>query len=237
VVPYLPHIALMVVVLASLRAGPETVADSSRGIPRFSRPRFRGSRFRSVVAPMAPWVFAAPAIAFGLLPTVTGADQAHDGIALTAGITGLCALAGVLIQPTARRLSNGPGGNRASAVGLLAIAAGLALAAVTVVERQAWMLVPCSVVLGCAYGLCLVAGLVEVQRLADQRTLAAATAVFYALTYLGFAAPFLLTLATPLAGYPESLTAAAALALGTAALIARRSRRPEVPGQARERAR
>ncbi len=35
-VPYLPHIALMAIVLASLRAAPQTVAESSRGIPRLS---------------------------------------------------------------------------------------------------------------------------------------------------------------------------------------------------------
>ena len=97
----------------------------------------------------------------------------------------------------------------------------------TATSRQIWMLVPSSIVLGCAYGLCLVAGLVEIQRLADQRALAALTAAYYTLAYLGFAAPYLLALAASLAGYPTLLTAAAALALGTAALITWRSRYPE----------
>ncbi|HEY7690773.1 MAG TPA: MFS transporter [Gaiellaceae bacterium] len=228
--PFLPHIALTAGILLSLRSVPETVAAGRRRV-QLSAPGLRSPRFRAVVAPMAPWVFAAPAIAFALLPSLVGADRAGDGIALTAGITTLCALAGVLIQPLARRLDTGARGNHAATVGLVVLAAGLTLGAGAAADRDTWMLVPASLVLGCAYGLCLVAGLVEVQRLADPRVLAAATATYYALAYLGFAAPFLLTLVAPLAGYPALLTALAGLALGTGGLVTRRSRRLEPYGQ------
>ena len=73
----------------------------------------------------------------------------------------------------------------AGAAGLLVLPAGLVLAAVTAWAGETWMLVPCAVVLGCAYGRCLVAGLLEVQRLADAGTLAGLTAAYYALTYVG----------------------------------------------------
>jgi hypothetical protein len=43
------------------------------------------------------------------------------------------------------------------------------------------------------------------------------------MSYLGFAAPYLLSLAAHLAGYPILLTITAALALDTAALVTRRS--------------
>ncbi len=220
IVPYLPHVALMAVVLVSLRTTPETVTSSVRRVS-FSLPGVLSARFRGVVGPMAPWVFAAPAIAFALLPSVVGAEDATDGIALTAGITALCALAGVLIQPLARRLDAGPENNRAATTGLLVLVAGLALGAFTAEVGQTWMLVPCAVVLGSAYGLCLVAGLIEIQRLADPRALASLTAAYYALTYLGFAAPYLLTLAAHLTSYSTLLMIAAALALGTAVLITR----------------
>jgi hypothetical protein len=95
------------------------------------------------------------------------------------------------------------------------------LGAVTAQARQIWLLVPCAIVLGSAYGLCLVAGLVEVHRLAGDRTQAGLTATYYALAYLGFAAPYLIVLAAHLASYAILLTVAAALALGTAALITR----------------
>jgi MFS family permease len=221
VVPYLPHIAVMAVVLLLLRQAPETVTAGHRPALRRPPPGLHSTRFRTVVAPMAPWVFAAPAIAFALLPSVVGAGHATDGIALTATITALCALAGVLIQPLARRLDTRSRRNRAAITGLLVLAAGLVLGAVTAQAQQVWLLVPCAIVLGSAYGLCLVAGLVEIHRLADDRTLAGLTATYYALTYLGFAAPYLIVLAAQVASYAILLTVAAALALGTAALITR----------------
>ena len=190
-------------------------------MPRLSTPGLRSPRFRTVVAPMAPWVFAAPAIAFALLPSLAGAGQASNGIALTAAIAALCALAGILVQPLARRLDLRPGRNRAAAAGLLVLAAGLVLGAVTAQAREVWLLVPSAIVLGCAYGMCLVAGLVEVQRLAGSNGAAGLTAIFYALTYLGFAAPYLIVLGTHLASYAVLLAVAALLALGTAALITR----------------
>lgn len=171
---------------------------------------------------MAPWVFAAPAIAFALLPSVVGAEHAAHEIALTAAITSLTALAGVLIQPLARRLENHAQSNRAAIAELLVMTGGVALAAVTAQVDQIWLLVPCAIVLGSAYGLCLVAGLLEIGRLADEDALAGLTAAYYALTYLGFAAPYLLALAAHLASYPFLLTIAAALAFSTAVLVARR---------------
>jgi hypothetical protein len=78
-------------------------------------------------------------------------------------------------------------------------------------------------VLGSAYGLCLVGGLVEIQRLADRRSLAGLTAAYYALAYLGFGAPYLLALGSHFASYSILLTIAAALALTTAAFVTRRS--------------
>ena len=225
VVPYLPHVALMAVVLVFLQGAPETVAENEGGTVHLSLPGVRTSRFRGVIGPMAPWVFAAPAIAFALLPSVVGAGHATDGIALTAAITALCALAGVLIQPLARRLDARGRGNRAATTGLLVLVGGLALGAVTAGARDTWMLVPCAIVLGSAYGLCLVAGLVEIQRLADQGALARLTAAYYALTYLGFAAPYLLALGSHLASYSILLAITAALAMSTAAHVTRRASR------------
>jgi MFS family permease len=221
VLPYLPHLAVMAVVWVLLRRAPETVTAGRQRVPRLSTPGLRSRRFRTVVAPMAPWVFAAPAIAFALLPSLAGAGRASNGIALTAAIAALCALAGILVQPLARRLDLRPGRNRAAAAGLLVLAAGLVLGAVTAQAGEVWLLVPSAIVLGCAYGMCLVAGLVEVQRLAGSNGAAGLTAIFYALTYLGFAAPYLIVLGTHLASYAVLLAVAALLALGTAALIIR----------------
>jgi MFS family permease len=217
VIPYVPHIALAVAVIALLRDAPETVVARPAAATVAALPPRGRARFRRVVVPSAPWVFAAPAIAFALLPAVVGADHAADGTAFVAAVTALTAFAGVLVQPLARRLEH-----RAGVAGLVVLAAGLGLAAVTAETKLLWLLVPCAIVLGCAYGLCLVAGLVEVQRIASGHDLARLTAVFYAFTYIGFAAPYLLALGAQVAGYALLFGITAALALATAALVAPR---------------
>src|ERR687887_1810626 len=128
-VPYLPHVALMAVVLLLVRSAPETVAGGGGRAVRLAPPGLSSARFRRVVGPMAPWTFAAPVIAFALMPSVVGADKASDGIALTAAITTLCAFTGVLIQPLGRRLDAHAHSNRAATTGLLVLTAGPALSA------------------------------------------------------------------------------------------------------------
>jgi predicted MFS family arabinose efflux permease len=226
VTAYLPHIALMAVVLISARGVPETVLGDRRGAVRLSIPAARHPRFRRVVGPMAPWVFATPAVAFALLPSVVGANRASDGIALTAAITSLVALAGVLIQPVARRLEARARGRGAGTIGLLVATVGLLLSAVAADAQDVWLLVPCAVVLGSSYGMILVSGLIEVQRLAVDGAVAGLTAAYYVLTYLGFAAPYLLALAAHAAGYPVLLAITALLAFGTATLVGYRERSP-----------
>jgi MFS family permease len=218
VVPYLPHTGLMVGVLLAVRRAPETVTARSARRPVLVG--FGDPRFRRRVWPMAPWVFAAPAIAFALLPSVVGADRTANGIALTALITAICAFSGVLVQPLGRRLDAG-GEGRAARSGLLVLVAGLSLAALTAASEETWMLIPTAIVLGVAYGLCLVAGLVEIQRLAEPHAQGGLTAVYYALTYLGFGAPYLLAVAAHAASYAVLLAGAAALALATAGLVGR----------------
>lgn len=220
IVPYIPHLALMVAVLMLLRGAPETVRERGRLVLRLAPAGTRHPRFRSIVRPMAPWTFAAPVIAFALLPSVVGADRATNGIALTAAITALTALAGVLVQPLARRLSH------PATVGLLVVVAGMVLAAVAAEVGQAWLLVPAGIVLGAAYGISLVAGLLEVQRIAGEGSLAGLTAAYYVLTYLGFAAPYLLALGSHIASYPALLALTAVMALATAVLVSRPRRGP-----------
>jgi len=225
VVPYLPHLVLAAGVLPLIRAAPDTVSGGEPAPLTLALPAIRSRRFRTVVAPMAPWVFAAPAIAFALLPSVVGAARHADGVALTAAISSLTALAGVLIQPLGKRLDTGRQANLAATTGLLVAVAGLALAAFTAHAQETWLLVPNSIVLGCAYGLCLVAGLVEVQRLADARAAGGLTAIYYTLTYLGFASPYLLSLAAHLASYTLLLAITAGLALTSGAIVTRQGAR------------
>ena len=137
----------------------------------------------------APWVFAAPAVAFAFLPAAVGADRLSGGVAVTGAVTALTALAGVLIQPAARALDGLRWRWPVGMVGLLVCAAGLAL-------------------------------LIEVGRLARPEAVGSLTSVYYALAYLGLTTPYLLTLASPLAGYRTLLLILAATALTSAAAVA-----------------
>jgi hypothetical protein len=219
VVPYMPHVVLMLAVLLGLRDIPETVQPHAGPIEVIRLPRRSARRFRRLVVPIAPWVFAGPAIAFALLPSVVGTGRSADGIALTAAITCITALAGVVIQPLARRLEAGPRNHAGALLGLVVLAGGLALGALAADVRENWLLFPCAIVLGSAYGVCLVAGLLEVQRLAAEGALAGLTATFYVFTYLGFAAPYLIALAAHATSYAVLLLIASGLALLTAAIV------------------
>jgi hypothetical protein len=213
----------MIVVLLSLRGVPETIRPGEARSTAIRLPAESARRFRRIVVPAAPWVFAAPAIAFALLPSIVGTAHAADGVALTATITCLTALAGVMIQPIARRFEAG------APPGLIVMGIGLALAALAAQARQDWLLFPCAIVLGSAYGLCLVAGLVEVQRLAPTRAVAGVTATFYVFTYLGFAAPYLMTVAARAASYAVLLLIASGLAFLTAAVVGQAHRTVYTP--------
>jgi dipeptide/tripeptide permease len=81
-----------------------------------------------------------------------------------------------------------------------------------------------AVVLGSGYGCCLVSGLLQTQRIAPAGELAGLTAVYYALTYVGFAAPVVLALLAHLVPYPALLLGMAGLAAATLAVALTGSR-------------
>jgi MFS family permease len=182
-VPYLPHVVLGVVVTVLLLAtpGPAPAHPARRvvGLPRAGRRRFRRG-----VAPVAPWVFGCGAISFAWLPAEVGGS---GGVGFAGVITGVTLAAGIGVQPLARRL--GPGASRA---GLGFAATGIVLGAVAVAGEATWLLLPVAVVLGSGYGCCLVSGLQETEALTEPAERGATVSLFYALTYLGFAAPFAL---------------------------------------------
>jgi MFS family permease len=215
VVAYVPHLIVMAVTVPVLFGAPETVTHRQpvpalRTILRV--PAAGHVRFRRIVAPAAPWVFAAPAISFAVLPGLVSGQTGSFEVGFAALIAGLTLALGVSIQPFARRLDT-VGDVRGTLAGLAAVTAGVLLGALAGASHSWPLVVPAAILLGCGYGLCLVSGLLEIQRLASGEDLAALTAVFYALTYIGFAAPIVLA-------ELERLTSATVLLLCAAALVA-----------------
>ena len=192
-VPYLPHLALLVVAVAVIAGARETrVADPGRPHGALVRAAdlFK-PRLRAVVLPLAPWVFGSAAIALAYLPGLVDGALGGSALAFTAVVTMLTALAGIAVQPAARRISAG-GHSALVASSLAIVTAGLVVSAVAAAQTSPSLVVVAVLVLGAGYGACQVCGLQEITRLARPEALAGLTAVYQAVSYLGFALPFVL---------------------------------------------
>lgn len=227
VAPYLPHLLVMLVVVPAVWRVPETVTDPgvTAFISRLRVPIASSRRFLTMVVPLAPWVFTAASISFALMPGVVSRHTSPYGLLFAAVTAGTTLGFGVGVQPYARRL-DAAAASRGAVAGLVAVISGL-LADALAAELISWPLVLVgAALLGSGYGLCLVSGLLEVQRIAAPGELAGLTAVFYALTYIGFASPILLSALDSAAGYPVLLLVTAALAALALVSVQRERRAP-----------
>ena len=207
---YLPHLVIVALAVGPALRAPETVrtAPGGRSILVSSA---ASRRFRAVVAPSAPWVFIAPSIAFAALPALIVDDLGSFQVGFAALTAALTLGVGVAVQPLARRLDRvSPG--RGLAVGLVCTLAGLLLAALASAVSRWPPALAADLLFGAGYGLCLVSGLLEVQALAAPGELASLTAIFYALTYVGFAAPLVVAELQHVLRAPLVLLAGAGLA-------------------------
>jgi predicted MFS family arabinose efflux permease len=235
VVAYVPHLVLMALVLPGLWRAPETLSAGAmdpRGVlARLRVPSAKHSRFLAVVGPPAPWVFGGPAIAFAVLPTALSAHTKGYGIIFSGVSAGVTLAVGVAVQPLARQLDRVDGA-RAVSAGVSGTVLGMLLAAASVHLGNPWLSFAADAFLGVGYGFGLVGGLLEVQRLAPPDELARLTAVFYTLTYVGFALPLILAELTGVADYTVLLLVLAGVALFSLAFLRSRSpRHPTVAGR------
>ncbi|WP_205475077.1 MFS transporter [Nocardioides sp. SYSU D00038] len=189
--PYLPHLVLGVVALVLLlpAPGPRPLDPPRRSLLRVPAVT-RGRRFLLVVAPSAPWVFGCVTLSFAYLPGELGGSQ-RGAVAFAGLLTGLTLGSGVAVQSLARRLDD----RRpllAGQAGLVCALLGLAAGVGALTWETRWALLLSAPLLGAAYGCVLVSGLRETERLSAPDERGATVAVFYALTYAGFAAPYLL---------------------------------------------
>jgi MFS family permease len=225
VLPYVPHVVVVTASLLLLAGAPETVRKRSSGDRRAAGVRdLAHPRFVRVVIPFAPWVFAAPAIAFAFLPGAIGDHPHGDTVVFASAVAGATAAIGVLVQPVGRPL-NAKTDGRGPAGGLALLVAGLLAGVLATASDSPFLVIVAALLLGGAYGLCLVSGLLEVQRIAHPDDLASLTAVYYAFTYLGFAAPIVLAELARVASHQALLAAAAGLAALTLMLVVVQARR------------
>jgi MFS family permease len=220
--PYAVHILLSLLVLPALLRAPETVPRS----------RVHGSlwldlqvplaghrRFLRVVLPTAPWVFGAAGIAYAMMPKLVEAQLGELNLAFATLLTVLTLGTGALVQPQVSRLNSLTRG-RALLVGMALMFVGVLSALATSVTLSPVLAVGTGILLGAAYGITVVAGLVEIQRISTPSDLAGITGVYYSLTYVGFLLPVAFASLSDFAGYPLMLSLLAAACAGCLALTA-----------------
>ena len=234
VVPYLPHLVIGTAAAAVLAGTPEGSAERP-GRPQPAGRRWppaavRTRRFWLAVAPGSPLVFGSVALAIVVLP-----EEVTSARTLSAGFAGLMTAlsfaTGVAVQPFARRLPDMLAG---AVAGLVCAAAGAAVGIAAAASSDRVLAGVAALLLGLAYGLCLVSGLRQAEHMAGPDERGAVIACYYALAYLGFVVPYLVAGLGALAGKTGAFVALtviiAALALwtaGYAASLRRASQRPD----------
>lgn len=218
-------VAAAIVVLASLAvivaAGPRDVSGPAPAPdPGPATPSAQGvSRALSWAMPLAPWVYASATLGFVTLPT-----RLHTALAapIAAGTATLIVngVSGV-VQVLARTRRWGP---QTGTAGAALAAIGYVVAAMAPPTLTPALGLPLLLILGCASGLCLREGLIDLEAAAPQHLRGALTGAFYVVTYIGFAVPLLLATVDSAVSV-SILCAMAALASVTAVGRAARLRR------------
>lgn len=205
VLPYVVHLTLVVLVLPWMWRTPETqpravVRDDGAVVKRRLVPRVAfTSKFLWAVAAWAPWVFGTVSVAFATMPTQV---EVSRPIVFIGAIAVVALGTGVAIQPAAAKFleRTTPQWMPLSVLGLSAACLGMLSGAATVYLQWIPLAFVTAMLLGASYGVMMVAGLSEVEILAGKDDLGALIGVFYALTYIGFFVPFVLSLVAPIVG-------------------------------------
>ncbi|MEU2039975.1 MFS transporter [Nocardia niwae] len=222
---YLVDVGLCLITAVWVRRAPETVPRrpiSGRLRDDLRIPAAGHRRFRTIALPAALWLFTSAAAAYAVLPALVAPRVGTAPIAFSAMVCLVTLGCGFAVQSVARRIDR-PGTARAAAAALIAVTIGMALAALASGLLTLWATVAAAAVLGAGYGIGLVAGLQEIERIARPDDLAGLTAVFYSASYLGFGTPALLSFLhdTYGLGYPAMFGAGALAAAGCLALVLR----------------
>jgi MFS family permease len=200
-------VVAIVIAVAAAQGADVTAPATAHDLEQSAPTRHGGAWALSWAMPLAPWVFASATIGFITIPA-----RMHVGLAASLAVgTATLIVNGVsgLIQVIARSRGWGP---QAGTVGAVLAALGYAGTAAAPPTIPLALGLPLLVILGCASGLCLREGLIDLEAAAPQRVRGALTGAFYTVTYIGFGLPLLLTLA--------GSTAASAIILAVMAVLA-----------------
>ena len=169
-------------------------------------------RFVRVVIPVAPWVFGCAGAAYALLPQLLSDSAGGAPIAFSGLMTVITLGCGVGVQMLGSLVDTHKSA-RASAIAMGVITIGAILGALAAHSLSLPLGIASAATMGAGYGLALVAGLSEVQRIAGERELAGLTAVYYSISYTGFFIPMAFSALAPYIGFTNLFIIGSALAL------------------------
>ncbi|WP_314457603.1 hypothetical protein [uncultured Microbacterium sp.] len=191
-------------------------------------PRPARSTFFRVVLPLAPWVFAAPALSFAVGPSLVSERLPGFTVGFATVVTVITLGVGWVTQIFSGHLATLLRG-RMGLVGGSLIATGALLLLIAASSQQVWIVLAAAPVFGAGYGLAMVFGLSTTQTLAKPQDLAGITAAYYSLTYLGFLLPAALAALSAYAPMWVLLGATAAACALCTAVAGRGIRRINAP--------
>ena len=227
-IPYFLQIVLSLPAFALLFRVPETRETGHRAVrgsllSDLAVPTLRHPRFLLVAAPIAPWVFGAAGVAYAITPALM-TSQVATPVAFSALLTILCLAFGFGIQQAGVNI-NTPRSARGPIVSMIFVITGMIAAAWMSSHLTIFWAMVTAILLGCAYGMCLISGLTEVQQLASPDELAGLTAAFYVLTYVGFFFPMILTKLSHIFSYEIMLGFGVVVAIVTLGVLFSQSRK------------
>ena len=210
VAPYVTQVLISVVAgLALLLARPIQRTEMS---PTAARLKDRESTpVWILTATTAPWVFVAGSVAYGLVPGLVRDIPSSAVPAYAAACAATTLVFGTAIQPWAGALLRR--GGTPITLALTLIAFGLLAVAGVASTGNAVLGIVASVPLGAGFGIALGAGILRTQWVIARTGLEGLTGAYFALCYLGFAAPVVLSLIAPLNDYTSVVVATLALAI------------------------
>jgi MFS family permease len=240
VLPYVVQMGLLALAAVPLVWAPETRRATVSAVPApgatlrslfadLRVPRESRARFFRVVLPSAPWAFGALAIAYVVTPALVGSRIGEDRVAFATLLTVVALGTGALTQPLVGRIAAATGGRQLT-IGLGLTFVGVALCAIEAAVLSPALAVVIAIVMGVGYGISIVSGLVEVQRMAGPDDLAGLTGIYCSLTYVGFTLPVVLAALAGTASYVTLLAIVAVVCLAcavTAAANLRGGREPD----------
>ncbi|WP_342743719.1 MFS transporter [Corynebacterium pacaense] len=177
------------------------------------------ARFLRVVVPVAPWVFGCAGAAYAILPNLLSGSAHGVPIAFSGLMTVLTLGCGVGIQVLGRVIDSRHNA-RASVIAMAIITVGVFIGAFAAQSLNLVTGAIAAALMGMGYGLALVAGLSEVQRIATPADLAGLTAVYYSVAYLGFFIPMIFAELSAYISYPTMFLVGSILALVSLLFVA-----------------